>query len=78
MILFCFKTKEGLYREVLRRRLAEARRQVLSQPDEGFATSLVRGYEPTCDNRTGIRMLEWAAESRKHYPLEARGELASM
>jgi hypothetical protein len=58
MIFFCFKTNERLYREVLSRRLAEARRQVLSNPDKDFASSLVRAYESTCDNTAGIRMLE--------------------
>jgi hypothetical protein len=58
VIFFCFKTKERLYREVLRRRLAEGRRRVLSKPDKDNDRSLVPASESTCDDTAGIRMLE--------------------
>lgn len=69
MIFYCFKSKENLYRQVLRRKLAEAVDLIESRPDDDFAESLVRGYESACDNVDHIRMCEWEAlGGRKRKP----------
>jgi len=61
MIFYCFKTKEGLYREVLRRKLAERATTFESSPDDDFVSRLVKGYETNCRNLDHVRMSEWEA-----------------
>ncbi len=61
MIFYCFKTKEGLYREVLRRKLAERTTTIESSPDYDFTSRLVKGYETNCCNLDHVRMSEWEA-----------------
>jgi len=61
MIFYCFKTKEGLYREVLRRKLADRASMFESSPDDDFAGRLVKGYETNCRNLDHVRMSEWEA-----------------
>jgi TetR/AcrR family transcriptional regulator len=61
MIFYCFKTKEGLYREVMRRKLAERLSLVESSPNDDFASRLAKGYELACSHAEGTRMLEWEA-----------------
>ena len=67
MIFYCFKTKEGLYREVMRVRIAEARSAIESHPTRDFAGNLVRGFENACANAESVRMWQWEAlgQSRK-------------
>jgi TetR/AcrR family transcriptional regulator len=61
MIFYCFKTKEGLYREVLRRKVAERVSLLESNPNDDFASRLAKGYELACSQADGVRMLEWEA-----------------
>ncbi|HXW84835.1 MAG TPA: TetR/AcrR family transcriptional regulator [Candidatus Binataceae bacterium] len=61
MIFYCFKTKEGLYREVMRERMAEAVRMIESNPAYDFASNLVQGYANVCANHDGIRLWVWEA-----------------
>ncbi len=61
MIFYCFKTKEGLYREVLRRKLADRASMFESSADDDFASRLVKGYETNCRNLDHVRMSEWEA-----------------
>jgi AcrR family transcriptional regulator len=61
MIFYCFKTKEGLYREVLRRKLAERASVVEANSNDDFAMILVKGYESACCNLDHVRMSEWEA-----------------
>src|SRR5208282_832105 len=63
MIFYCFKTKEGLYREVLRRKLADRASTFESSADDDFASRLVKGYETNCRNLDHVRMSEWEALS---------------
>ena len=69
MIFYCFKTKEGLYHEVVRRKLAQIANIVESSSDHDFADNLIRGYEVICGGDVHhVRMLQWEAleaEKRK-------------
>jgi|SRR6266851_4398181 len=60
MIFYCFETKEGLYREVLRRKLSE-KVHIIESSDDDFATTLVKGYESCCDDMRHVRMWQWEA-----------------
>src|ERR1700756_1445589 len=61
MIYYCFKTKEGLYREVLRSKLAEEAHIVDSNEGDDFATALVKGYESCSSDSQQVRMWLWEA-----------------
>src|SRR5208282_348081 len=61
MIFYCFETKEGLYREVLRRKLAEIAALVESNPEEDLATGLADGYEACSRDAEHVRMWQWEA-----------------
>jgi AcrR family transcriptional regulator len=61
MIFYCFETKEGLYREVLRRKLAQKADIIESTADDDFATALIRGYESSCSDSQHVRMWQWEA-----------------
>ena len=61
MIFYCFKTKKNLYREVLRRRLAESRIMIEANADDNFASRLADGYESVCSDANYVRMTQWEA-----------------
>ena len=61
MIYYCFETKEGLYREVLRSKLAEEVHIVDSNEGDDFATALVKGYESCSSDTQHVRMWLWEA-----------------
>src|SRR5260370_38208250 len=61
MIYYCFETKEGLYREVLRSKLAEEVHIVHSNEADDFATALVKGYESCSSDPQHVRMWLWEA-----------------
>jgi TetR/AcrR family transcriptional regulator len=61
MIFYCFETKEGLYREVLRSKLAKKAHIIDSTDDDDFATALVKGYESSCSDLQHVRMWQWEA-----------------
>ncbi len=59
MIFYCFGNKAGLYREVLRRKLAVAGSIVESDPLDDFAGTLAIGYETARANVDHVRMWQW-------------------
>jgi TetR/AcrR family transcriptional regulator len=60
MIFYCFGSKAGLYREVLRCKLAE-RQATLSATPGNLGAALVHWYEAGCSDREWVRLLEWEA-----------------
>ncbi len=61
MIFYCFKSKQGLYREVLRQKLAEKASLVESDPDDNFTSGLIKGFESVCADISSFRMWQWEA-----------------
>jgi TetR/AcrR family transcriptional regulator len=59
MIFYCFENKEGIYREILRRKLGEKMRLLESGPEDDFAGSLVKGFEMCAGDVDLLRMLQW-------------------
>lgn len=72
MIFYCFKTKEGLYREVMQRRLAQ--RLTALDPEVDFPTSLTQGYESVQDKIDFVRLWEWEALDGARHKLVAEDE----
>jgi TetR/AcrR family transcriptional regulator len=58
MIFYCFKTNKTLYREVLRRRLAESQITIEAKADDSFASRLADGYESVCGDADYVRMTQ--------------------
>src|ERR1700675_3978415 len=61
MIFYCFESKEGLYRAVLKQKLSENAPLIESTPDEDFTTSLVEGFAMACADSDVLRMWQWEA-----------------
>ena len=74
MIYYCFKTKEGLYREVLRSKLAEEAHIVDSNEGDDFATALVKGYESCSSDTQHVRMWLWEALDTGRRKIAAEAE----
>jgi AcrR family transcriptional regulator len=60
MIFYCFRSKAGLYREILRRRLAERQTMLSAMPDD-FGAALLQRYDIVCRDPRWVRLLEWEA-----------------
>jgi TetR/AcrR family transcriptional regulator len=60
MLYHYFGDKEGLFREVLRRKIAERRAWLASAPTDPF-DRLPAWFELACRDRDWIRLLEWEA-----------------
>jgi TetR/AcrR family transcriptional regulator len=74
MIFYCFDSKEGLYRAVLKQKLSAKARMVESTPDEDFTSSLVNGFAAICDDIDSLRMWQWEALDRNGRKLVAEEE----
>jgi TetR/AcrR family transcriptional regulator len=74
MIFYCFESKEGLYRAVLKQKLAAKAAMIESTPDEDFASSLVRGFDECCDDSDSLRMWQWEALDKSNRKLVAEEE----
>jgi TetR/AcrR family transcriptional regulator len=59
MIFYCFDSKEGLYRAVLKQKLSE--KAALIEPDEDFITGLIKGFSTICNDLDAMRMWQWEA-----------------
>ncbi|MBV8772216.1 MAG: TetR/AcrR family transcriptional regulator [Deltaproteobacteria bacterium] len=59
MIFYCFDNKEGVYREILRRKLSEKMRLLDTGPENDFAASLVNGFEMCAGDVDLLRMVQW-------------------
>jgi len=74
MIFYCFESKEGLYRAVLKQKLAAKAAMIESTPDEDFTSSLVKGFGECCDNVDALRMWQWEALDSSNRKLVAEDE----
>jgi TetR/AcrR family transcriptional regulator len=74
MIFYCFDSKEGLYRAVLRQKLSAKAALIESTPDEDLTTSLVRGFAQCCDDIDSLRMWQWEALDKRNRKLVAEDE----
>jgi TetR/AcrR family transcriptional regulator len=74
MIFYCFESKEGLYRAVLKQRLAAKAAMIESTTDLDFAGSLVNGFAECCDDSDSLRMWQWEAIDRSNRKLVAEEE----
>jgi TetR/AcrR family transcriptional regulator len=61
MIFYCFKSKEGLYREVLGQSLSAKVDLVESDPGDTFTNALINGFGSARANVSGLRMWQWEA-----------------
>ncbi len=71
MIFYCFKSKDGLYREVLRQTLTARTNLVESDPDDSFTNGLVKGFESALADISTLRMWQWEALGRGRRKLAA-------
>lgn len=60
MLFYCFGSKEGLYRAVLKRKIDEKGRVIETLPDD-LAAGLLQMYEEGCADQDWVRMMEWEA-----------------
>jgi TetR/AcrR family transcriptional regulator len=60
MLYHYFGDKEGLFREVLRRKIAQRRAWLASAPEDPF-DRLPAWFELACHDREWVRLLEWEA-----------------
>jgi len=74
MIFYCFESKEGLYRAVLKQKLAAKAAMIESTPDQDFAGSLVTGFDECCDDVDSLRMWQWEALDKGSRKLVAEEE----
>jgi TetR/AcrR family transcriptional regulator len=74
MIFYWFGNKAGLYREVLRRKLAATASIVESDPFDDFASTLAIGYETARANVDHVRMWQWESLEWGHRKLVAEEE----
>jgi TetR/AcrR family transcriptional regulator len=72
MIFYCFESKEGLYRAVLKQKMAE--KAALIEPDEDFTTGLIKGFATICNDRDSLRMWQWEALDNSNRKLIAEEE----
>ena len=72
MIFYCFESKEGLYRAVLKQKLSE--KAALIEPDEDFTTGLIKGFSTICNDLDSMRMWQWEALDKNSRKLVAGEE----
>jgi TetR/AcrR family transcriptional regulator len=65
MLFYCFGSKEGLYREVLKRKIEQKGRVIESLPDD-MVEGLLQMYDAGCADLDWVRMLEWEALASNH------------
>jgi TetR/AcrR family transcriptional regulator len=74
MIFYCFDSKEGLYRAVLKQKLSAKAALIESTPDDDFTTGLVKGFAEACDDTDALRMWLWEALDTSNRKLVAEEE----
>jgi TetR/AcrR family transcriptional regulator len=74
MIFYCFKSKEGLYREVLRQSLTAKAHLVESDHGDNLTNALINGFGSTRANVSGLRMWQWEALGGRGRKLAAEEE----
>src|ERR1700694_5985772 len=61
MIFYCFDSKEGLYRAVLKQKLSARTGITESTPDEDLTSSMVNAFAAICADGDALRMWQWEA-----------------
>jgi TetR/AcrR family transcriptional regulator len=74
MIFYCFDSKEGLYRAVLKQKLCARAGVIESTPDEDLTSGMVKGFEAICADIDSLRMWQWEALDRSKRKLVAEEE----
>jgi TetR/AcrR family transcriptional regulator len=74
MIFYCFDSKEGLYRAVLKQKLSARVGIIESTPDEDLTSSMVNGFAAICADTDSLRMWQWEALDRSKRKLVAEEE----
>jgi TetR/AcrR family transcriptional regulator len=72
MIFYCFESKEGLYRAVLKQKLCARAGIIESTPDEDLISSMVNGFAAI--DIDSLRMWQWEALDRSKRKLVAEEE----
>jgi TetR/AcrR family transcriptional regulator len=72
MLYHYFGDKEGLFREVLRKKMAQRRAWNLATPDDPMG-SLPYWFDLACKDRNWVRLLEWEALQFAHRKLIDEG-----
>jgi TetR/AcrR family transcriptional regulator len=74
MIFYCFGSKEGLYRAVLKASLADRAKLMDSILEDDFTSALVKGFAASCAELDVVRMWQWEALHRGGRKLMAEEE----
>jgi TetR/AcrR family transcriptional regulator len=74
MIFYCFDSKEGLYRAVLKQKLSARTGITESMPDEDLTSSMVKGFAAICADVDALCMWQWEALDRSNRKLIAEEE----
>jgi TetR/AcrR family transcriptional regulator len=74
MIFYCFDSKEGLYRAVLKHKLSVRAGMIESTPDENLTSNLVNGFAAICADVDALRMWLWEALDKSNRKLVAEEE----
>src|ERR1700719_447803 len=74
MIFYCFESKEGLYRAVLKCKLSARAGMIESMPDEDLISSMVNAFEAICADTDSLRRWQWRAFDRSKGKLVAQDE----
>ncbi len=78
MIFYCFGSKEGLYRAVLREELAARTSLIELNPEDDFTASLVKGFRENCVHNDLVRIWQWEALDSRKGKLVAENERRSL
>lgn len=74
MIFYCFDSKEGLYRAVLKQKLSARAGIIEAAPDEDLTSNLVNGFAAICADVDALRMWQWEALDKSNRKLVAEEE----
>jgi TetR/AcrR family transcriptional regulator len=74
MIFYCFDSKEGLYRAVLKQKLSARAGIIEGAPDEDLTSNLVNGFAAICADVDALRMWQWEALDKSNRKLVAEEE----
>ena len=74
MIFYCFDSKEGLYRAVLKHKLSARAGIIEATQDEDLTTNLVNGFGAICADVDALRMWQWEALDKSNRKLVAEEE----
>lgn len=73
MVFYCFKSKRGLYREVLRHHFAQRTQMLAEMPDDIYG-ALENAFKTGAQNRDIVRLFQWEALTARKGDLVAADE----